>query len=172
LFSLGNESPSDLVPHNGNIRDLLFALELLGCSDWLLGQESEVPGCSITDTGSSLLVALAILLLLLRKLPLILLLMLTLMLVLVLMSLMVTLLELLGWVARETGTAAATSLRSSDLALLVFHLLALPLSHYGSINQVLKGREGMIHQLMVKGVNQTSQKHVLPLGINVDILGV
>jgi hypothetical protein len=69
------------------------------------------------------------------------------------------------------GTAAATSLRSSDLALLVFHLLALPLSHYGSINQVLKGREGMIHQLIVKGVNQTSQKHVLPLGINVDILG-
>jgi hypothetical protein len=51
LLSLGNESPSDLVPHSVNIRDLLLALELLGCSDWLLGQEGEVPGCSITDTG-------------------------------------------------------------------------------------------------------------------------
>jgi hypothetical protein len=43
---LGNDSPSGLVPHNGNIHDLLLALELLGCSDWLLGQEGEVPCCS------------------------------------------------------------------------------------------------------------------------------
>jgi hypothetical protein len=28
----------------------------------------------------------------------------------------------------------------------------------------------MIHQLVVKGVNQTSQEHVLPLSISVDIL--
>jgi hypothetical protein len=26
-------------------------LELLGCSGWLLGQESEVPGCFVDDTG-------------------------------------------------------------------------------------------------------------------------
>jgi hypothetical protein len=43
---LGNGSSSDLVPHSGNICDLLLELELLGCPDWLLGQEGEVPGCS------------------------------------------------------------------------------------------------------------------------------
>jgi hypothetical protein len=32
------------------MRDLLFALELLGCSDWLLGQEGELPGCSGAGT--------------------------------------------------------------------------------------------------------------------------
>jgi hypothetical protein len=37
LLSLGNVMPSGLVPCSGNINDLLFALELLGCSDWLLG---------------------------------------------------------------------------------------------------------------------------------------
>ena len=44
--SLGSASPSGLVPHNGSMHDLLLALELLGCSGWLLGQEGEVPGCS------------------------------------------------------------------------------------------------------------------------------
>jgi hypothetical protein len=29
---------------------LLLALELLGCSGWLLGKEGEVPGCSDADT--------------------------------------------------------------------------------------------------------------------------
>jgi hypothetical protein len=43
---LGNDSPSGLVPHNGNICGLLLALELLGCSGWLLGQEGKVPRCS------------------------------------------------------------------------------------------------------------------------------
>jgi hypothetical protein len=43
---LGNDSPSDLVSHSGNICGLLLALELLGCCDWLLGQEGEVSGCS------------------------------------------------------------------------------------------------------------------------------
>jgi hypothetical protein len=37
LLSLGNDSPSGLLLHSGNIRDLLLALELLGCSAWLLG---------------------------------------------------------------------------------------------------------------------------------------
>jgi hypothetical protein len=45
----------------------------------------------------------------------------------------------------------------------------LPLSHYASINQMLEGRVGMVHQLVVKGINQTSQKTVLSLGICVDI---
>jgi hypothetical protein len=47
---LGNALPSGLVPHDGNMCDLLLALELLGCSGWLLGQEGEVPGCS--DSGA------------------------------------------------------------------------------------------------------------------------
>jgi hypothetical protein len=48
---LGNDSPNDLVPHSGNIHNLLLTLELLGCSGWLLGQEGEVSGCSNTDTN-------------------------------------------------------------------------------------------------------------------------
>jgi hypothetical protein len=37
LPSLGNDLPSGLVPHNGNMCGLLLALELLGCSGGLLG---------------------------------------------------------------------------------------------------------------------------------------
>jgi hypothetical protein len=44
LVSLGNATPNGLVPHSGNILVLLLALDLPGCSDWLLGQEGEVPG--------------------------------------------------------------------------------------------------------------------------------
>jgi hypothetical protein len=32
------------------MRGLLLALLLLGCSGWLLGQESELPSCSDTST--------------------------------------------------------------------------------------------------------------------------
>jgi hypothetical protein len=46
---LGNNSPNGLVPHSGNMHDLLLELALLGCSDWLLGQEDGVPGCSNAD---------------------------------------------------------------------------------------------------------------------------
>jgi hypothetical protein len=82
LLSLGNDLPSGLVPHNGNIRGLLLALELLGC--W--------------GRNARCLIVLAVLLLLLRELPLILLLLVP-MLMLMLVSLRVTLLELLGWIA-------------------------------------------------------------------------
>jgi hypothetical protein len=68
------------------------------------------------------------------------------------------------------GTVVALGLRSTNLALPVFHLPVLPLSHYCSINKVLKGREGMVHQLVVQGVDQTSQEPVPPLGISVNIL--
>jgi hypothetical protein len=51
LLYLGNDSPNDLVSHNGNMRGLLLALELLGCSGWLLGLEGELPGCSDAGTG-------------------------------------------------------------------------------------------------------------------------
>jgi hypothetical protein len=50
LLSSGNDSSSDLVLHNGNIHDLLLALALPGCCGWLLGQESEVSGCSVAGT--------------------------------------------------------------------------------------------------------------------------
>jgi hypothetical protein len=43
---LGNDSPSGLVPHSGNMHDFLLELTLLGCSGWLLGQEDRLPGCS------------------------------------------------------------------------------------------------------------------------------
>ena len=49
LPSLGNDPPSDLVPHTGNIHDLLLVLVLPDCSSWLLGQEGEVPSCSNAD---------------------------------------------------------------------------------------------------------------------------
>jgi hypothetical protein len=50
LLSSGNDSSSDLIPHNGNIHDLLLALALLGCSDWWLGQEGELRGWSTAGT--------------------------------------------------------------------------------------------------------------------------
>jgi hypothetical protein len=112
---------------------------------------------------SSLLVVLTVLLLL-RKLPLVLLL-----LVLTLMLVMVTLLELLGWVAWVAGTAATPGLRSTNLVFPVIHLLTLPFSHNFSVDQMLEGGEGVVHQLVVKGINQTSQETVLPLSIRIDI---
>ena len=48
--SLGNDPPSDLVPHSGNIHVLLLELALPDCSGWLLEHEGEVPGCSGTGT--------------------------------------------------------------------------------------------------------------------------
>jgi hypothetical protein len=46
---LGNDLPNGLVPHSGNMHDLLLMLELLGCSGWLLGQKGGVSGCSDAD---------------------------------------------------------------------------------------------------------------------------
>jgi hypothetical protein len=50
LLSSDNASPSGFVPHNKSMRGLRLALELLGCSGWLLGQEGELPGCSNAST--------------------------------------------------------------------------------------------------------------------------
>jgi hypothetical protein len=55
LLSLGNDSPSGLVPHSGNMHDFLLELALLDCSGWLLGQEDGLPGCS--DIGIDFLLA-------------------------------------------------------------------------------------------------------------------
>jgi hypothetical protein len=55
LSSWGNDSPNSLFPHNGNMHNLLLALELFGCYGWLLGQDGEMPGCS--DAGTDFLLA-------------------------------------------------------------------------------------------------------------------
>jgi hypothetical protein len=59
--------------------------------------------------------------------------------------------------------AATPDLRSTNLVFSVIHLPVLPFSHYGSVDQMLERRESVVHQLVVKGINQTSQKAVLPL---------
>jgi hypothetical protein len=46
----------------------------------------------------------------------------------------------------------------------------LPFCHDCSIYQILEGREGVVHQLIVEGIDQSSQEAILPLGIRVDIL--
>jgi hypothetical protein len=46
---LDSSSSSGFVLHNRSMHDLLLALELLDCSDWLLGQEGKLSGCS--DAG-------------------------------------------------------------------------------------------------------------------------
>ena len=46
----------------------------------------------------------------------------------------------------------------------------LPFCHNYSVDQMLEGREGVVHQLIVEGIDQSSQEAVLPLGIRVDIL--
>jgi hypothetical protein len=61
------------------------------------------------------------------------------------------LLELLRRVA--SGAIAASRLRSTNLALAILHLLALLLCHDRSVDQVLKCGEGMIHQLIMKGID-------------------
>jgi hypothetical protein len=66
-------------------------------------------------------------------------------------------------------TAATPGLRSTNLAFPVFHLPTLPFSHNGSVDQMLKGRESVVYQLVVKRINQSSQKMVLPLSIRIDI---
>jgi hypothetical protein len=45
-----NSSPSDSVLHSRSMHDLLPVFGLLDCSDWLLGQEDELPSCSDADT--------------------------------------------------------------------------------------------------------------------------
>jgi hypothetical protein len=113
---------------------------------------------------SSLLAILTVLLLLLRKLHLVLLL-----LVLTLMLVLVTLLEWLRWVAWVAGMAATPDLRSSNLAFPVLYLPMLPFNHNCSVDQMLEGREGVVHQLVMEGINQSSQEAVLPLVIRVNI---
>jgi hypothetical protein len=46
----------------------------------------------------------------------------------------------------------------------------LPFRHDCSIDQMLEGREGVVHQLIMEGIDQSSQEAALSLGIRVDIL--
>jgi hypothetical protein len=61
--------------------------------------------------------------------------------------------ELLRRVASKTRVIAAPRLRPTDLALAILHLLALLLYHDCSVDQMLKCGEGMIHQLIVQGID-------------------
>jgi hypothetical protein len=45
----------------------------------------------------------------------------------------------------------------------------LPFSHNSPVDQMLEGSEGVVHQLVMEGINQSSQEVVLPLNIFVDI---
>jgi hypothetical protein len=65
--------------------------------------------------------------------------------------------------------AATPKLRSTNLAFPVLHLSTISFCHDCSIDQMLEGREGVVHQLIMEGINQSSQKAVLPFGIRVDI---
>jgi hypothetical protein len=70
---------------------------------------------------------------------------------------LVTLLELLRWVAGVARTAATPNLRSTNLVFPVLHLLTLPFYHDCFVYHMLEGREGLVHQLIVEGINQPSQ---------------
>jgi hypothetical protein len=85
------------------------------------------------------------------------------------MLVLVTLLELLRVGCLSRGAAATPDLRSIDFAFPVLHLPTLRFSHDCSVDQMLEGREGVVHQLVVEGINLSSQEAVLPLGIRVDI---
>jgi hypothetical protein len=45
----------------------------------------------------------------------------------------------------------------------------LPFSHDCSVNQMLEGGKSVVHELVMEGINQSSQKAVLSLGIHVDV---
>jgi hypothetical protein len=52
--------------------------------------------------------------------------------------------------------ATSPGLRSTNLAFPVLHLPMLSFSHDCSVDQMLEGRESVIHQMIVEGVNQSS----------------
>jgi hypothetical protein len=64
---------------------------------------------------------------------------------------------------------ATPNLGSTNLVFLVLHFSTLPFCHDCSVDQMLESREGVVHQLIVEGINQSSQEAILPLGIRVDI---
>jgi hypothetical protein len=65
---------------------------------------------------------------------------------------------------------ATPGLRSTNLAFPVLHFPMLPFSHDCSVYQMLEGGESVVHQLIMEGIDQSSQEAVLSLGICVDVL--
>jgi hypothetical protein len=45
----------------------------------------------------------------------------------------------------------------------------LPFSHDCSVYQMLEGGESVVHELVMEGINQSSQKVILPLSIRVNV---
>ena len=74
----------------------------------------------------------------------------------VLTLMLVTLLELLRWVSLVARTTTIPRLRSTNLAFPVLHLPTLRFCHDCSVYQVLEGGEGVAHQLIMEGINQSS----------------
>ena len=70
---------------------------------------------------------------------------------------------------RHISLSATPDLRSTNLVFPILHLPTFPFYHDCSVYQMLEGREGVVHQLVMEGINQSSQEAVLPLGICVDI---
>jgi hypothetical protein len=66
--------------------------------------------------------------------------------------------------------SATPNLRSTNLAFHVLHFPTLHFSHDCSVYQMLEGGESVVHQLIMEGIDQSSQEAVLSLGIRVDIL--
>jgi hypothetical protein len=54
------------------------------------------------------------------------------------------------------GTTATPGLRFTNFVFHVLHFPTLPFSLDCSVDQMLEGGESVVHQLVVKGVNQTS----------------
>jgi hypothetical protein len=54
--------------------------------------------------------------------------------------------------------AATPNLRSTNLVFRVLYLPMLAFYHDCSIDQMLEGREGVVHQLIVEAINQSSRK--------------
>jgi hypothetical protein len=52
----------------------------------------------------------------------------------------------------------------------VLHLPTLPFSHDCSVYQMLEGGESVVNELVMEGIDQSSQEAVLSLGIRVDNL--
>jgi hypothetical protein len=126
---------------------LYLALGLLDYSGWLLGRGGDAPADSASGTDFLLSDCSGDLLLMLGVLPLKL-----------LLRRALILLELLRRVARETGAIAAPRLRPTNLVLAILHLLTLLLYHDCSVDQVLKCGEGMVHQLIMQGIDQALKK--------------
>jgi hypothetical protein len=61
-----------------------------------------------------------------------------------------------GCLSSEDG--CYSDLRSTNLAFPILHLPTLPFSHDCSVDQMLEGREGVVHQLVMEGSTNPLRK--------------